>query len=333
VHGTNAWSLVRPIVDLGTRIGLDRRVVLRRLAVDRRDGAARVPIDRVIDLWAQCGHTLGDPTLPIATGATTRLEDLHLMGFAVMTAPTGLEALAQAIRFAPLITDSGRWHADVGESVVTVRWLREGERTLGHRLANENGIASFVACLRQLCGGRFTPSRVHFRHAAPRAVAAHRAHFRCPIDFGEDEDAFWFDRRALDVTPPGANPALAAFVRDHAEQHLDGLAAPLVDKVRRAIEDIAARGDRPATAAIARRLGTTERTLRRRLAEDGTALSTMVDDHLRERARVAITQTTRSFTAIALGLGFSDSSAFTHACRRWFGRSPRELRGHRATSQ
>jgi AraC-like DNA-binding protein len=248
------------------------------------------------------------------------------MGFAVMTAPTGREALAQAIRFAPLITDSGRWHADVGDTTVTVRWLREGERTLGHRLANENGIASFVACLRQLCGARFTPQRVHFRHAAPRSLAAHRAHFRCPIEFGEEEDAFWFERRALDATPPGANPALAAFVRDHAEYHLRGLAAPLVDQVRRAIEDLAGSGERPTAPAIARRTGTSERTLRRRLAGEGVALSQLIDDHVRERARLAITQTARSFTAIALELGFSDSSAFTHACRRWFGRAPRELR-------
>lgn len=31
-------------------------------------------------------------------------------------------------------------------------------------------------------------------------------------------------------------------------------------------------------------------------------------------------------TETALKLGFSDTTAFTHACQRWFGCAPRELR-------
>jgi AraC-like DNA-binding protein len=298
MHGTNAWALVKPILALG---------------VGRLRYAPRVPITSVFDLWAESVHALADASLPIAIGRRVRLENLELMGLAVLTAATGHAALAEAIRYAPLITDSGRWCLDDASDVITITWQREGERSLGHRLANEAGIAQFVACMRQLCGPRFTPEVVRFRHAAPTSLAAHRAYFRCAVEFGADTDAFTFPRHALDVVPSAANPAVAAFVRAHADTQLAAFDS-LATRVRAAIDDALARGERPTIGEAARSLGTSERTLRRRVS-----WAALVDEAIKLRARTLVTQTDRSLTTIALELGFSDASAFSHAYRRWFG--------------
>lgn len=297
MQGTNAWALVKPILALG---------------VGRIRYAPRVPITAVFDLWAESVHALADASLPIAIGRRVRLENLELMGLAVLTAANGHAALAEAIRYAPLITDSGRWCLGDDGDAITISWQREGERSLGHRLANEAGIVQFVACLRQLCGPRFTPTHVRFRHAIP-ALAAHRAYFRCPVELSADADVFTFPRRALDVVPAAANPAVAAFVRAHADAQLAAFES-LAARVRAAIGDALARGERPTIGETARSLGISERTLRRRVG-----WATLVDDAIRERARTLVTQTPRSLTTIALELGFSDASAFAHAYRRWFG--------------
>lgn len=336
--GTSSWSLVRPIVDSACTAGLPRPRLLRGLGVaaDTDPTEIRIPIQRVYALWADAVRELADPLLPLRVGRALRLEDLQLMGFAALTAPTGHAALAQALRYAPLITDSGRWSAEQAGDRITVRWVRAGERWLGHRLANEAGLAQFVACIRQLCGDRFAPAGVRFRHAAPPAGAvleAQRAFFRCPIAFGAAEDAFWFDRRALDVVPPAANPGLAAFVRDHAERRLGGLGGPgegWIARTRDAIDRALRNGDRPSADAAAMELGTSERTLRRRLAEGGASFSALVDETLRERARTLVAATARSITEIALDLGFSDASAFSHAFKRWHGCAPRDLRARHA---
>jgi AraC-like DNA-binding protein len=311
MHGTNAWTLVEPIVALG---------IARRMRP-----TPRVPIGRVFDLWEQAARATRDPTLPIAIGRRVRLEALDLMGLAVITAPTGHAALAAAIRFAPLITDSGRWSLVDDGAAITIRWSREGERTLGHRLANEAGIAQFVACMRQLCGPRFVPRVVRFRHAGPPSLAAHRAYFRCPVEVGTDDDAFEFPREALDVVPAAANPALAAFVRMHAEARLATF-GDVVSRTRDAIGRALDRGERPGLDEIAVAQATSTRTLRRRLASGGTSFAVLLDDAIRDRACTLVTQTTRSITSIALTLGFSDSSAFTHAYRRWFDRAPVAVR-------
>ena len=342
VLGTNAWSLVRPILDVASGRGLPRARLLRRLGLAGEMGAEaaeiRVPIDRVCELWAEAARELGDPLLPLEIGGAIRLEDLQLMGFAILTAPTGHAALAQALRYAPLITDSGRWSAEEDGERIMVRWIREGERWLGHRLANEAGIAQFVSCMRQLCGPRFAPAGVRFRHGAPTVQAAidgGRAYFGCSVAYGATDDAFWFERRALDVVPPAANPALAAFVRDHAELRMNGLggapASAVVVGTRGEIARALDAGERPSLLAAARALGTSERTLRRRLAETGASFSALLDEALRERARALVATTSRPLIEIALDLGFSDASAFSHAFKRWHGCAPRELRARPAS--
>lgn len=325
--GSKAWSLVHPLVELVCRLGLDRRRVLRRLGVSNTDLAEqRIPIDRVFALWADAVHTASDLALPLKIGNAVRLDDLQLMGFAIMTAPTGHEALARAIRYSPLIADSGRWRADAGGDRITVRWLRDGDRSLGHRIANESGLAQFVGCLRQICGPAFAPAGVHFRHRAPASAAHHRAYFRCAVDFAEADDAFWFDRRVLDSAPAAVNPRLAAFVREHAEARLRSHGASPAAQARDAIERTVGKGERPSATAVAGSLGLAERTLRRRLRAGGASFSELVDDVLRERARTLVAEGTRPLTDVALELGFSDTSAFSHAFKRWFGDSPREVR-------
>jgi AraC-like DNA-binding protein len=323
VTGSKAWMGVRRVVDVAIAAGLERRALLARLGVRRGGDDVRVPIGRLFDLWTHVAHAVRDPALPVRAGAPASLEQLHLMGLAILTAPTGHEALERACRYTPLLTDTGRWeHARAGDTA-TVRWVRAGERSLGHRLANEGALVQFVACMRQVCGAGFAPTRVRFRHAAPRAaLEAHRRFFRAPVELDADGDGFDFPARALDVVPAAHNPAIAAFVRGHAEERLRAAAASTRAAAYAAIVRDPSRG----AAEIALALGLGERTLRRRLRDEGTSLRALVDEARRERARALVATSVRPLTEIALEVGFSDSSAFSHAFRRWFGRAPRELR-------
>lgn len=323
VTGSKAWMGVRRVVDVAVAAGLDRGTLLARLGVRRGGDDVRVPIPRLFDLWGHVAHAVRDPALPVRAGAPASLEQLHLMGLAILTAPTGHAALDRACRYTPLLTDSGRWaHARAGDTA-TVRWVRAGERSLGHRLANEGALVQFVACMRQLCGAGFAPTRVRFRHSAPRALDAHRRFFRCAVDFDAGDDGFDFPARALDVVPAAHNPAIAAFVRGHAEERLRAQTGSTRAAAYAAILRDPSRG----AAAIAVALGLGERTLRRRLRDEGTSLRALVDEARRERARALVATSVRPLTEIALEVGFSDSSAFSHAFRRWFGRAPSELRG------
>ena len=69
-----------------------------------------------------------------------------------------------------------------------------------------------------------------------------------------------------------------------------------------------------------------ERTLSRRLMEEGATFRGIVDQQRRRLAFRYLSDTTVRPTQIAYLLGYSQPSAFSHAFRRWTGESPAEYR-------
>jgi AraC-like DNA-binding protein len=79
---------------------------------------------------------------------------------------------------------------------------------------------------------------------------------------------------------------------------------------------------------VAVRLMMSERTLQRRLAEEGTSFTTLVDDTRRELARQSLSCGELSLKMLSFQLGFSEPSAFYRACKRWFGMTPSDIVNH-----
>ncbi|MCW5803036.1 MAG: helix-turn-helix transcriptional regulator [Deltaproteobacteria bacterium] len=96
-----------------------------------------------------------------------------------------------------------------------------------------------------------------------------------------------------------------------------GCADPPVDRVRRALGQGAA-----SLPDVARRIGTSSRTLRRHLEREGLTLRGLVDDVRRARADELLAAGT-AVKEVAFALGFSEPSAFSRAYKRWTGRAPR----------
>ena len=295
----------------------------------------RIPIDRLFDLWAYTADRLHDVALPIRVAQHARLEDLHLIGFAVMSAPTLGDSLRTLVRHGALLTTSGNWEVRAGargatapSAWVEVRWHRSAPRTLGGRLSNETAVAQFVGGLRQLGGRGLDPLRVSFRHPRPASVAAHRDFFRCPVIFEDDHEGVTLPRDVLDATPPGANRGLWEYLCHEADARARTLAPrALSELVFDEIWRELARGEgSPSLPQVASALGTSERTLRRQLNAEQVTFRQLADRARRERTLELLRASGTSIADAAIGAGFSDTSALTHACARWFGETPRALR-------
>jgi AraC-like DNA-binding protein len=329
---TAAAGAVKRVVDAGLRDGVRQDAMPRAARLSRAsadDPEGRIAIEHLFDLWTYLGKTLGDPALPIRVAEKTTIEDLNVLGFALMTAPSVREALGTLTRYSALVTDSGTWEVMEVARRVQLRWYRLRPLTLGHRMSNETALAQGVVCLRQLVGRHFDPLEVTFRHAAPPTRAAHGAFFRCPVGFDAPYDSISFHREILDAVPLGANPRLWSYLCKSADE-LSSQLAPrsIVDAVSHQIVRAMSSDDGgvPSLTHVARALGVTDRTLRRRLRLEGASFRHLVEGARRERAGSLLQGATATVTETALKLGFSDTTAFTHACRRWFGCAPRELR-------
>ena len=69
-----------------------------------------------------------------------------------------------------------------------------------------------------------------------------------------------------------------------------------------------------------------ERTLSRKLAEEGVTFPEILQELKASLARRYLEEEPLSISKIAWLLGFEEVSSFSHACRRWLGKSPREFR-------
>ena len=131
----------------------------------------------------------------------------------------------------------------------------------------------------------------------------------------------------------GAHPALA----QHNEQILSGYLARLdkdniVAQLKALLPDCLPHGEPPQTQ-VAQRLHVSTRTLQRRLQEQGTRFSEVLDQVRHELALSYLAQPHYTVNEVAFLLGFADNSNFTRAFKRWTGQSPsqhRQTNGSRA---
>jgi AraC-like DNA-binding protein len=140
-------------------------------------------------------------------------------------------------------------------------------------------------------------------------------------------NGFVHDAALLDARVPGADPKLHAMLRQHAEHLLSELAqgGGLVEQVRLQLLESLKEGPLSA-ASVAAGIGVTRRTLTRRLAQHGTTFTALLDDVRRQAATHYLTGSDHTLVDIAFLLGFSESSAFIRAFRRWYGMAPMAYR-------
>ena len=270
----------------------------------------------LVDALQSAMHAARNPSMAIDFGASIRPVDMGIYGMVIMTAPTLIDALKRSVKFSRLMTDSGQVYLEQSSSGVKWVWRSTEPLTLGGRVRNEVVLTEHVAVVRALVP-RAMPSRVSIMHGKPVDITRHREFFGCPIAWSADENSVEWP---LDIakTPLNSDPALGSFLEKEATRRLNLLPArDLVSAVRDAIARHLPSGDLN-VSTIATSLGRTPRSLRRELSDAGHVYRSLVDSVRRERALELARDTRHSMKVVALKLGFSESSAFSRAWRRWF---------------
>jgi len=139
---------------------------------------------------------------------------------------------------------------------------------------------------------------------------------------GLELERSWLDRAQLD-----RSPELCALLQTRAELLLARVEqdAPAAERVKRWL--VAQRWQtRPTMDAIARDLGMSARSLRRRLLEERVLFSELVDDARASHAKRMLADPRRSVQETAFALGFATPAAFSRAFKRWTGVAPSAYR-------
>ncbi len=330
IGGTVIASFAMGVVAYARARGLELAPLFAAVGLDEdalRDPELRIPVDASFTIIAHVARALDEPALPVRLAEQRRIEDLRLVGFLVMTSTTSREAFERVIAYSALLSDSSRWLMDVGREGVTLRLERDGPRTLGHRLSNELAIGSLLHAHRVVGGRMVTPLRVVFRHSAPRDTTAHARFFGTAIEWTGAFDGLTLPLESLDGAPQTSNAELNAYLERQAQARLAalGTASSIATRVREVIVRELPSGP-PGMQRVAKRLGQSERTIRRWLDDEGTSFRDQIDLVRKARAEELLPDRAIPLSQVAFLLGFSDPAAFSRAFRRWFDESPSEWR-------
>ncbi len=174
------------------------------------------------------------------------------------------------------------------------------------------------------------PDRINFVHPMSSNADTLRGFLPCKVCFGSRSVGFEFPTAWLDLPIRGADPQLGQLIADQASKWLTTRAptSRLADRVRLWLWHNL-RDTEPVASRLARDMKLSERTLRRKLSEEGVSIRELVAEARQARASELLGSTTTPLAAIAYELGFSSVGAFCRAFKRWTGSSPARYRAER----
>lgn len=164
---------------------------------------------------------------------------------------------------------------------------------------------------------------VSFQHDAPPDLTAYKKIFACPLHFNAPRNEITVPRRLVELPLPQPNPALVESISERLNVALAALGTPLTTTAETfsLIKALLTDGA-PSIGKVAEALGTTERTLRRRLKDEDTTYSAVLEAARKDECELMISRGITSPSVMSSALGYSESSAFTRAFKSWFGVPP-----------
>jgi len=191
---------------------------------------------------------------------------------------------------------------------------------------------AFLRICRKLIGRNIAPVQVKFAHHRSGDLGQIRRLFGCDVEFDADTDEILFDIDAMTLPLVVADPFLNELMIKMCEDAM-AIRPTNVSPFRTVVENTIAPllPHAEATArTVAEQLGLSERTFARRLAAEGLSFGEVLDQ-LRRDLAIRYLEDDLQASQIAWRLGFQQPSSFSHACRRWTGRSPLEFRRARVS--
>ena len=291
-------------------------------------------IDALHRFFDACEARANDPWLGLELAAARSVGSHGLIEFLWRSSATFREALRTLETHSRFLNDVAR--LELTEHGAEASFVQRVPHRLGMgRHPNEFFVATLVREVRTLGASGFVPIRARFAHPRPNLDMAplHRAIGTIDVVWDDAATGVDFTARWLDTRLTTADEALLETLRAHARTWLPWVAtasstslAPNLAALLRASTDAP-----PTLAVAARRLGVGPRTLQRHLAEQGQTFHSVRDSMLAERVRTLLEAEGASVKEVASRMGYSSTTAFVRAFRRWTGTTPTSWRrGRRA---
>ncbi len=332
-EGSVSSSYVRTLLDVVEQRGGCAAALMREVGISddiRRSPEMRLCAPKAMRLFECAAAATGDADFGLHMGESVRPATFSALGYAGMSCDTLAEALSLIPRFERLVTELGTTELRREGDWVTLAWRPALDATAASRPVQDAIVSGWLSFGRWITGIDGHLREARFAHPAPSDVEEYERIFRCPLRFAAQENALVFHRRFLDQPLLAADQGFHAHQRARAQALLVQLDAQ-PDFTRRVAALIRQRlvYGAPKLNDIAEAVHVSERTLRRRLQAEGSGFQSLLDTIRHQQALLFLDDPQLTILDIALLLGYSEPTAFTHAFKSWTGASPQHHRQNR----
>jgi AraC-like DNA-binding protein len=329
-HPTASGALTRLAYAHAKAAGLDVAPILKRAHLTLtqiEDPGARLRVRDQISFLNLVADGLRDDCLGFRLGLKPDLRELGWLYYVSASSDSLGEALQRAARYSSIVNEGiSLQYADEGDIVMTVRYVGVSRHLDRHQI--EFLMTLLVRTCRQLTGQRVSPTRVQFIHRRDDVGPEFAAFFSAEVEFGAALDGATFAATIGNLPTVGADPYLNRLLIAYCEEALARKPA-FRELFRVSVENAMVRllpHGKARSGEVSRCLGMSQRTLARRLALEGLTFSDVLGALRADLARRYLADEDLLISEIAWLLGYQEVSAFTHACRRWTGQAPRDIR-------
>lgn len=303
---------------------IDTDEVLKEIGMDPsrlEGGYSRYSQEQISQLWKRAAALTGDPCFSLSVAEQVRPTSFHVVGYLMMSSSNLLRALQRFVHFIRLISDSATASLveTDGKVMVEFHFDTGGEPPIYHTV--DTVIASVVSLMRWIAEDELDVAKVCFSHGPTGAEEQFTQFFGCPISYDAPRTRLTFMKADLVRPVMSSDEELASMLENAAQRFLEQrMAGRFAIRVRDLM--IAQLPDNvPTKAHTARLLGMTERTLLRRLKDEGTTFAAVLKQ-LREELAFQYLRRGLCLSEVAYLLGFSDNGTFSRAFKDWTGRRP-----------
>ena len=326
---------VRALVGAVERLGFSRAELFdearRNLSLLAND-YAYLSVDDLDDLTCAAVRLTRDPAFGLHWAEHASMLQFDLVSLLVAAAPSLRMGIASVLRSQAILGDRPELSFREQDGLAELRFEPLAVSEECARVRADLGVAGFAHLLQVMGASPKQAPEISFAHARPSYSDEYERLFQGRARFEQPFSGIGFSAELLQHRL-GA-PIQALYVSlDRKAQRLrerllanESLRARVVQQLQSALPRA------PSMREAASALGLSERSLRRRLLEEGCTFTTLVEGLRLDMARAMLKDESRSVKQIAAELGFSELSAFHRAFKRWTGDTPVTFRARSKAS-
>jgi AraC-like DNA-binding protein len=331
---TASGGIARAAYAAAKKARLDVRALLKKsdLTLSQAEKhEIRISVKSQIKFLNEVAGALPNDRLGFHLAQSVDLRELGLLYYVVASSESLEDALMRVARYSAIHNEGVHIACRPRRQMISIKFDYVGVTRVGDRHQIEFFATILLRLCRAITGRRLSPELVRFSHRRSAVPPEMASLFACDIEFGAGADEIVFPGSAKGIRIVNADPYLNALLLRYCDEIISqrrvkpgGWRANVENAIAALLPHAEATIDN-----VARRIGVSRRTLARRLASENATFSGVMNELRRSLAERYLEERELKMAEIAWLLGYREFGAFSHACKRWTGSSPRELRSSR----